>query len=93
MVSRLGFLKELLPNVAGAFVHLLDGMGRAPEPAEPGGEAAFLFTELSPALLAMEAERLGEAAACFSPESLRRQLYLQMKQQAPAPGPDTATDK
>lgn len=73
-------------------------LGGAPEPAgRPAsgcrdGEPVVGFTELSPALLAMEAERLGLPAAIANPELLRRQLYLQLKQQAPVPGPAPATD-
>ena len=80
--------------------HILEAFlqGCAPDSAETTapvnatGEPVIGFTELSPALLAMEAERLGLPAAIANPELLRRQLYLQMKQQAPVPDPASATD-
>jgi len=68
------------------------GPAKGPEPGGWNGEPVVGFTELSPALLAMEAERLGLPAAMANPELLRRQLYLQLKQQAPDPGPAPATD-
>ncbi len=76
-------------------------MGTAANPVDgsacprefPIGEPVIGFTELSPALLAMEAERLGLPDAIRNPELLRRQIYLQMRQQAPVHGPAPATDE
>jgi hypothetical protein len=92
MLSRNHFLRELIQGTVGAAARFLDDSEGAPDPADRRAEQAFAFTELSPALLAMEAERMGGAATTRCPELLRRQLYRQMKQQAPVSGPDTETN-
>lgn len=92
MLSRSHFLRELLQGTAGLASHTLEDSECAPEPIDRRAEQSFAFTELSPALLAMEAERMGQAAANRTPESLRRQLYRQMKEQAPVSGPDPETN-
>jgi hypothetical protein len=92
MPSRSQFLRELIQGTAGVAARFPDDSECAPDPADRMAEQAFAFTELSPALLAMEAERMGESAASRSPESLRWQLYQQMKKQAPLSGPDIETN-
>lgn len=92
MLSRSHFLRELFQGTAGLATQILDESECEPEPIDRRAEESFAFTELSPALLAIEAERLGEAAANRTPESLRRQLYRQMKEQAPISGPDPETN-
>ena len=92
MLSRSHFLIELFQGTAGVATRFLNESECAPEPIDRRADEAFAFTELSPALLAMEAERMGEAAASRTPESLRRQLYRQMKEQAPISGPDPETN-
>lgn len=92
MLAQSHFLRELFQGTGGLATHIPDESECEPEPIDRRAEEAFAFTELSPALLAMEAERMGEAAASRTPESLRRQLYRQMKEQAPMSGPDPETN-
>jgi hypothetical protein len=93
MLSRKQFFKELILRTAGAAARLCDNEGAAPDAGDRRVEPAFVFTELSPSLLAMEAERLGTPAGSRDAESLRQRLHMQMKQQVPAPGPVTEKEE
>jgi hypothetical protein len=88
MLTRKQFLRQLLPKTLGAAARLFNPEGYT-VPDVRKGDQAFALTELCPSLLIMEAERLGKLSGDNPEESLREQLYIQMKQQAPSTGPET----
>jgi hypothetical protein len=75
MFSRKQFLNELL--IRG--VQSLASFGEASE--EGQASDFFMFTELSPSLLKIEAERLGIDPACFDEAGLRRKVYAALCQE------------
>jgi hypothetical protein len=85
MLSRKEFFKQLLLRGARAAHDLCaqDGKGM-------GGDGFDLpSTELSPALLALEAERRGIDLAGGRAEELRRELYQELTRKCPDDRPDS----
>jgi len=78
MLSRKQFLNKLLIHACCVLTSFVN----APEKCETYGDKIFLAsTELSPALLNMEAERLGIDPAKTDEEYLRSKVYESLRQE------------
>lgn len=82
MLSRQEFFKALLFRGVRA-VNDLAGEGRLSEHDEPGQEFDLPATELSPSLLAIEAEIRGIDLQDGRTEELRRAIYEKLEQTNP----------
>jgi hypothetical protein len=87
MISRKQFLKHLLYRGFHA-VSDLTGPGEVgvSDQEQPGHGFDLPATELSPALLAMEAELRGKDAGGDGTEDLRREIYQELAKNGRAPG-------
>jgi hypothetical protein len=87
MLSRKEFFKDLLIRAARAINHLAgEGEGRSPGSAGAGHEFDLPATELSPALLAVEAECRGIDLQVKCTENLKREIYRELAQYRPDAG-------
>jgi hypothetical protein len=93
MITRKQFFKEVLTGVGRAAAQIWAGVqdGQSHEAQNDSIDPAF--TELSPSLLAMEAERLGGSAGKACDDALRRRIYAQMAGRARQPGSDSTADE
>ncbi len=88
MLSRKQFLNEILIQVARA----LASFGKMPEYSEPCQDSDFLkFTELSPSLLRIEAERSGVDLSRIDEAGLRSKIYDTLRQKCSQPS-DSPSD-
>lgn len=78
MLSRKQFLKDILLRGICALASFGAASG---ESGTDMGSDCRVFTELSPSLLKMEAERLGVDPACVDAEELRSKVYAALSQQ------------
>ncbi len=91
MLSRKEFFKELSIRAARAINHLAgEGEGRSPGSAGTLREFDLPATELSPALLAVEAECRGIELQGDCSEELRREIYRELTRNRPDPRLDEA---
>lgn len=94
MLSRKQFLKELLYQGV-RFFNDLSGPGRPR--AAPSTDAAFQtdlpFTEISPSLLVIEAQRRGIPVENNNPESLRQIIFMEMAGKCPFTGSNPTIQK
>ncbi|HDR15986.1 MAG TPA: hypothetical protein ENN79_10980 [Desulfobacteraceae bacterium] len=78
MITRRQFLKKEYQEIGEATARVLVAF-QEEKPAEPQKDHRYpAFTELSPSLLAMEAERTGTEEEAADSEELRRLLYEQL---------------
>ncbi len=79
MLSRKEFFKDLLIRGVRA-AREIAAVGEHPHPSDSSSEPGFdaAETELSPALLAIEAERRGLPAGKTDPGELRRAIYREL---------------
>jgi hypothetical protein len=89
MLSRKEFIKNLLFRGTQAVNDLAgQGEGRASEHDEPRRELDLSATELSPSLLAIEAQIRGVDPQAGRGEELRRAIYEKLAQNRPGNRPD-----
>ena len=87
MLSRKEFFKDLLARGIRAANELTGGEGSsAPSPGAPAGGFDLPATELSPALLAIEAECRGIDIEQVDADDVRRVIYEELVQKSPEPG-------
>jgi len=87
MLSRKQFLKDLLSRGFRAICDLAGGNeSRFSENDEPGHGFDLPSTELSPSLLAIEAERRGIDLKADRANELRREIYQELAQNRPQVG-------
>lgn len=87
MLSRKEFFKDLLLRGVRAFGDFAAEAEAGPAGADrQASEFDPAMTELSPALLAIEAECRGIDAACDRTGKLRRALYAELAQNRPGSG-------
>ncbi|MCJ8501842.1 hypothetical protein [Desulfatitalea alkaliphila] len=86
MMTRKQFFQHLLLKLAHAATG--DRPQAPPKPSVNGsGPAMLAFTELSPSLVAMEADVSGRSEdAHENPAALRRQLYARLRERARSSG-------
>jgi hypothetical protein len=92
MMTRKQFFREALTQLGRTAAQVYTGLTGplAPEIQHP--QANLSLTELSPSLLAMEAERLTGKSGQACSDALRRRLYAQMADRARQPGPDNESN-
>lgn len=84
MLTRKEFFKDLLGRGVRTISDLTDeGEGRIALAADPGHWFDLPATELSPALLAVEAERRGIDLGGGGSDELRRAVYQELAQNRP----------
>ncbi len=84
MLSRKEFFKDLLARGIRAANELTGDEGRsAPSPGAPAGGFDLPATELSPALLAIEAECRGIDIEQVDADDVRRVIYEELVQKSP----------
>jgi hypothetical protein len=87
MLSRKEFFKDLIFRGIRAVNDLAGkGEGRSSELEESGCDFDLPAAELSPSLLAIEAERRGIDLKAGCAEELRRKIYLELAQNGPGSG-------
>jgi hypothetical protein len=89
VLSRKQFLRDLLFQGMRALNDLTIGYeGRSAEHDEPGRGFDLSATELSPSLLAIEAEVRGVSLQSGHAEELQREIYKELAQNRPHAGAD-----
>jgi hypothetical protein len=89
MLSRKEFLKDLLFRGIRTLNDLVETVDNAP--AEPLAAMSGLIlpaTELSPSLLAIEAELRGVSLETGKAEELQQEIYRDLAQKPPSTGPE-----
>ena len=89
MLSRKEFFKNLLGRAMRTISDLTDqGEGRIASASDPGHGFDLPATEVSPALLAVEAECRGIDLQGTCAENLKREIYRELAQNRPDAGPN-----
>jgi hypothetical protein len=94
MLSRKQFLKELLYQGLRFFNDLPGpGQPRAAPSTDAANQADLPFTEISPSLLAIEAQRRGIPVEINNAESLRHKIFMEMAEKCPFAGSNPTIQK